>query len=56
MPNLENRVMKAECNPLLRSWNEFIRLKHRFYRLRRHGRARLESECPKVVLSKKGRR
>lgn len=37
-------MMKTECNPLLRSWNEFVRLKHDFYRLRRFGFAFMESD------------
>jgi hypothetical protein len=36
--------MKTDCNPLLKSWNQFVKLKHTFYRLRRNDRAHMASE------------
>jgi len=41
--------MKTDCNPLLRSWERFKKMKHRFGSLRRTGRGFVESElAPRV--------
>ena len=48
--------MKHHCNPLLRSWNKYLKDAETFVVLRRHGVALLSSERRGRQTKKKARR
>lgn len=48
--------MKHHCNPLLKSWNKYLKDSETFVVLRRHGAGFLGSERRGRRVKKKGRR